>query len=137
MELLDIKILNNAVERQLNKELSRLGITYAQSTVVAFLSLHTEERICQKDIECRLGLSHPTVSSILRRMEEKGMVESRPLESDRRCHAISLTEKSREMSGSIRENIQGITERVLEGISPEEEAELERLLQRMIRNATG
>ena len=40
MELLDIKILNTAIERQINKELAKLDITCTQANVVGFLRLH-------------------------------------------------------------------------------------------------
>ena len=71
MELIHIKVLNTAIERILNKELAEYDITYTQATVIGYLKHHPEQDICQKDIEINLGLTHPTVSSILSRMEEK------------------------------------------------------------------
>ena len=94
MELIHIKVLNTAIERILNKELAEYDITYTQATVIGYLKHHPEQDICQKDIEINLGLTHPTVSSILSRMEEKNMIETRNMASDRRYKYIDLTEKA-------------------------------------------
>ena len=134
MELLDIKILNTAIERQINKELAKLDITCTQANVVGFLKLHTGEDICQRDIEFNLGLSHPTVSSVLRRMEEKGMVVSRPMEHDRRFHAVTLTDKALDMVGAIRTTMDRITRQVFDGVSREEQDQMDQMVQKMIQN---
>ena len=69
-----IKILNTAIERILNKEMAELGITYTQATVIGFLNRNKDVEICQRNIEENLGLTHPTVSSILARLEEKKII---------------------------------------------------------------
>ncbi len=48
MELLQIKILNTAVERMLNQEMAELGITYTQSTVIGYLIENQDKDVCQR-----------------------------------------------------------------------------------------
>lgn len=134
MELIQFKILNTAIERTLNKELSDMGLTYTQATVIRYLKRNMDRDICQKDIEYSLGLTHPTVSSILSRMEESGMVVTEPMLSDHRYKKIMLTEKAVGSFGCIHEKIEKVKEKLFEGISPEQEEMVNRMVMKMIQN---
>lgn len=132
MELIHIKVLNTAIERTLNKELAEYDITYTQATVIGYLKHHPEQDICQKDIEINLGLTHPTVSSILSRMEEKNMIETRNMASDRRYKYIDLTEKAMNISDEIHTVIQRITAELFAGVSKEEQQVFSNVLKTLI-----
>jgi MarR family multiple gene transcriptional regulator MgrA len=134
MDLMEVKILNTAIERTVNKEMTALGITYTQATVIGFLRKNTEKEICQKDVEHSLGLTHPTVSSILTRLEEKDLVYTTPLSSDRRYKKILLTEKSMCMAAEIQKRIDAISETAFAGISKEKQAELSSIIQKIVQN---
>ena len=134
MDLIDFKILNTAIERLLNKELAEYGITYTQATVIGYLNQNAGMEICQKDIEYNLGLSRPTVSSILKRMEEKQVIRTESQESDRRCKRIVLTPKALEMSSDIRAKIAQITLSLFDGISPEDQEKLSDIIKKVIQN---
>jgi len=90
--------------------------------------------VCQRDIETRLGLTHPTVSSILNRLEEKRMVRTEPLAEDRRYKKIELTEASRHIADQIQEKINRISRELLQGVTPEEEKEFIKTLNLIIQN---
>ena len=132
MELIHIKVLNTAIERILNKELAEYDITYTQATVIGYLKHHPEQDICQKDIEINLGLTHPTVSSIRSRMEEKNMIETRNMASDRRYKYIDLTEKAMNISDEIHTVIQRITAELFAGVSKEEQQVFSNVLKTLI-----
>lgn len=136
MDIMDFKILNTAIERILNQEMAELDITYTQATVIGYLNRNQESEICQKDIEHGLGLTHPTVSSILNRLEEKKLIMTEPLESDRRYKKIVLTKKSASMTSAIREKIERIEEQVFYGLRKEEIKTLSTVIDRLIRNIT-
>lgn len=134
MELIQFKILNTAIERILNNEMSDIGLTYTQATVIGYLKRNMNKEICQKDIEYNLGLTHPTVSSILSRMEERGMIYTEPLPSDHRYKKINPTEKAINCSECIHEKIEKIQEQMFEGISSEQEEILNTTIKKMIQN---
>lgn len=134
MELIDFKILNTAIERLLNKEMAEFGITYTQATVIGYLKQNTGREICQKDIEYTLGLTHPTVSSILSRMEEKQMVITEAQTNDHRYKRIVLTPKALEISDGIHIKIEQIATRLFDGISKEEQDELSITMKKLIKN---
>lgn len=134
MDIMEFKILNTAIERILNQEMAELDITYTQATVIGYLNMNRASEICQKDIEHGLGLTHPTVSSILNRLEEKNLIMTEPLESDRRYKKIVLTEKSTAMASAIQEKIEKIAERLFCNFSEEEIEALSGMISQLIKN---
>lgn len=136
MDIMEFKILNTAIERILNQEMAAMDITYTQATVIGYLNRNQSNEICQKDIERGLGLTHPTVSSILSRLEEKKLIMTEPLESDRRYKKIVLTDKSFSMAATIRQKIEKIEEQVFKGVSEEEIEQLSDVIIRLIKNIT-
>lgn len=134
MSLIDFKILNTAIERVLNKELAEYGITYTQATVIGYLKQNVGEEVCQKDIEYKLGLTHPTVSSILNRMEEKEMIITKQQTNDHRFKNVVLTKKAFEMSDKIHLKVEEITEKVFNGVPEEKQKELEDIMKILIKN---
>lgn len=78
--------------------------------------------------------STPTVSVLLRKMENRGYVKRTPSKRDRRVMMVSLTEKGKRFD---REHLSRILEsdrRATRGFTPEEEATLVALLSRMYDN---
>lgn len=134
MELIQFKILNTAIERVLNNEMAALGLTYTQATVIGFLKKNMDKDICQKDIEFNLGLTHPTVSSILSRMEESRMINTEPMPFDHRYKKIKLTDKAIGCSEGVHEKIEKIQQQLFEGISPEQEEIVNVAVKKMIQN---
>lgn len=80
-----------------------------------------DAEICQRNIEENLGLTHPTVSSILARLEEKKIIYTQPLEADRRFKRVFLAEKNSEMYEQIEEKISAISEYAFCDVSENEQ----------------
>ena len=134
MELLQFKILNTAIERILNSEMADIGLTYTQATVIGYLKQNIGKDICQKDIEYNLGLTHPTVSSILSRMEDSGLIVTETLPSDHRYKKIIPTEEAVRLSECIHDKINKIKKQAFEDITSEQEKLLSSLVKKMISN---
>lgn len=135
MELLTIKMLNTAIERIMNREMSDLGLTYTQTTIIAYLIENSESDVCQKDIEYNLGLTHPTVSSILSRMESNGWITTNIMPSDHRYKKIMLTDKARNLSGEINPKYQKVKEKLFEGVSPAQRELMNVTIKMILKNA--
>jgi len=119
MELLQVKKLNTAIEREMNKEMAKIGLTYTQSSVIGYLIENDGKEIYQKDIEFNLGLTHPTVSSVLSRMEANGLISSAVSEPDKRYKKLALTQKAFDLSEEISSVYNLVKARMFAGISPE------------------
>lgn len=134
MDIINFKILNTAIERLLNQKMNELGITYTQATVIGYLKLKNDTLVFQKDIEINLGLTHPTVSSILKRLEEKKLIKTDVYEEDKRLKKIALTKNSYEILGKIQSKIDEMRKLLFSGISPEEIKNLDINIKKIIDN---
>lgn len=134
MELLDIKMLNTAVERTMNQEMAELGLTYTQTTVIAYLLENQDKEVCQKDIEYNLGLTHPTVSSILNRMEANGFIATQTMPSDHRYKKIVLCEKALSISKPINQKYHDFKKKLFSGVSAEQREQMNETIQTMLKN---
>ena len=88
----------------------------------------------QKDIEKALSLKNPTVTGILKRLDEKGFILSVPSTQDKRCKNIYPTEKAYDIQKKM-DNYRKKTDRRLTiGMSKKEIAALEKMLERVLYN---
>lgn len=117
----------------MNRELTDLELTAAQGRIIGYLT-HHEELPCARDLEDFFDLSHPTVSGLLSRMEDKGFIRLLPDGRDRRVKRIHLLEKGEACSKRIRECIRENEACFISGFSPEEAELFQSFLQRSIEN---
>lgn len=89
-----IKQINNVYEKDFNRILKSIGITSSQCAVLDYLFHSSEEAITQRDIERHLSLKNPTVTGLLKRLDEKGFILVVPSTTDHRCKNVYLTEKA-------------------------------------------
>ncbi len=127
------KVIQIRLENDMNRKMQELDLTSAQGHIIGFLA-HSEQPPCARDLEKHFGLSHPTVSGLLRRMEAKGFVQIRPDETDGRVKRIFLMEKGIACSRTIHQSIQKNEQLLLDGFGPEEAELLHRMLIRVIGN---
>ena len=94
-----------------------------------------EEGRSQEQLTAVLCLNKSTVARSLASLEEKGYVRRLPSEEDRRVLLVYPTEKMRALYPKIREVTGEWNAKVTEGISEEELAVCESVLQRMQEKA--
>ena len=116
--------------------LETMELTAAQGHIMAFLA-HSSQPPCPRDVEAEFQLSHPTVSGILSRLEQKGFIELRTDPEDRRCKRIYVLEKGRQCHELMHSTIQNNEQRIVRDFSPEEQEQFAILLQRAITNMGG
>ncbi len=81
----------------------------------------------------RLGLASASVSGLVGRCESRGLVERRPLGSDRRTSRITLTASGLEAAACVVRSWQAADDALLSGLSMAERNELRRLLHKAAR----
>lgn len=127
------KVMQIRMEHAMNRRLQELDLTSAQGHIIGYLT-HAKEPPCARDIEKFFGLSHPTVSGLLSRMEAKGFVEIRPDEKDKRVKRIFLLEKGMACSRQIQQCIEEIDRQMIHGFTEEEKELFQSLLRRAVDN---
>ena len=106
------------VQRGLLERLKETGLTIGQPKVLDYLKEHDGSN--QKEIARACFLESGSLTSILNRMEEKGLVERRMLNGNRRSFHVFLTENGKKNQELVEEMFAEIEKDALDGISSEE-----------------
>lgn len=130
------RVLHDCTDQAITGALAQMELTAAQGRILAFLS-RCDQPPCPKDIEEEFGLTHPTVSGLLSRLERKQFIALCPDPDDKRCKRVILLEKGEACNQSMRTTIDGIEARMVQGFTPEEEQQFTALLDRAIANMGG
>lgn len=80
------------VEKNYNKILEHFDLSESRFVIMMYLSLAEENQLLSSELAERLGVSKATISKILKKMEEKNLIEKIPSETDKRSTYIKLTE---------------------------------------------
>lgn len=131
-----IRVLGNCADQAMTNALASMELTAAQGHIMGFIT-HRAEPPCPRDIEEAFQLSHPTVSGLLSRLEQKGFIEMRPDAQDRRCKRIHLLQKGRELDETMHRTILATEEQLVQNFTEEEKAQFADLLRRAIDNLGG
>lgn len=106
------------VQKGLLDGLKDTGLTIGQPKVLDYLKNH--DGSSQKEIAQGCFLEAGSLTSILNRMEEKGLIERKMLNGNRRTYHIFLTENGKESLKSVEQTFTKIENQALQGISKEE-----------------
>ena len=128
------KQINNVYEKEFNSRLRTLGITASQCAVLDYLFVSSKEEVTQRDIEKALSLRNPTVTGLIKRLEENGYLFSVPSDKDKRCKNIYLTEKAYDIQRRMEMDRKRIDKRFTLGMNKKEKAALEKVLERVLYN---
>ncbi len=128
-----IRILHSSTDQAMTNALASMDLTAAQGHIMGFIT-HREQPPCARDIEEAFQLSHPTVSGILSRLEQKGFIEMRPDQQDRRCKRIYILPRALELKETMHQTIHATEEKLVQNFTEEEKAQFATLLRRAIDN---
>ncbi|MDU5262774.1 MAG: MarR family transcriptional regulator [Clostridium celatum] len=131
-----VKFINGKVNNRVNKNLAEFNLTGVQHEILCFINRNEHERdVFQKDIEKCLKLTNPTVTGIVKRLEEKEMIVRCPSSADARYKCLHVTEKGKEViCKSFKFGAENIEKQLVKGMSDEEIKMLKDLLYRALRN---
>jgi DNA-binding MarR family transcriptional regulator len=91
--------------------------------------------LAQEELIGELRLDKTTVTHQLTKLEEQGYIRREAPAEDGRCRRVYPTEKAEAVYPRIHGVFEDFTEGILAGFSDEEQAELERLTERLRTNA--
>lgn len=129
-----IKQVNNVYEKDFNKMLKSIGITSSQCEVLDYLFHTSKEAVTQRDIERHLNLRNPTVTGLLKRLDEKGFILSVQSNMDRRCKNIFLTEKAYDIQRKMEASRKKSDRQLTMGMSKKEVQTLKKALEKVLYN---
>lgn len=130
------RVLHACTDQAMTAALAQMELTAAQSHILCYIT-YRKNPPCARDIEEAFQLSHPTVSGILSRLEQKDFIEMRPDELDRRCKRIYIREKGLQLDEMMHQTVRSTEERMVQGFTEDEKAQFADLLRRAIDNMGG
>ena len=131
-----IKFLNGKISNKINKNLAEFNLTGVQHEIICFIDRNESQRdVFQKDIERCLKLTNPTVTGIVKRLEEKEMIARVPSEQDARYKCLHVTEKGKEViCKSFKFGANNIEKQLAKGMTDKEVKVLKDLLYKALKN---
>lgn len=128
-----IKKAHLAFQKALADSLSEYGLTATQLEVLATIA-HTEG-IEHRTLLEGMGITSPTLTTIIDGLVQHGYIERRISPDDARVKLLYLTEAGRHLWQEVDGKADPIFEQLIEGFSPGELTLLAEMLERFTRNA--
>ena len=120
------------VQKKLMEQLKDTGLTLGQPKVLDYLKDH--DGASQKEIAAGCLIEAGSLTSILNRMEEKGLIERKMLNGNRRTFHIFMTESGKKNQKLVEKAFKKIEKTALNGISEEEQKQFMDIFCRIYRN---
>ena len=120
------------VQKKLMEQLKDTGLTLGQQKVLDYLKDH--DGASQKEIAAGCLIEAGSLTSILNRMEEKGLIERKMLNGNRRTFHIFMTESGKKNQKLVEETFEKIEETALNNVSEEEQKVFMEIFLRIYRN---
>ena len=128
-----IKYISDQMKAMVDQSMKKWDLTLSQMRVLQVLNSSGGEA-SQREIEKQLNVSHPTVVGLVGRLEKSGFVTCRMDTQDRRNKIVTMTEKSRQHKAEMEEGHRRMEEKLNQGLSKEEQEDLQRMLRIMAEN---
>jgi DNA-binding MarR family transcriptional regulator len=130
-----LSVTSNAVSGRIAAEYKvRWGLSVPEWRVMAVLGDHGP--LTQRDLTGMTLMDKVAVNRACKVLEERDLVTRSPNERDGRSHHLELTPAGREMHGQIMPLAVNMTGRIMDVLSPDEQAEFRALLER-VRQQVG
>ena len=115
--------------------MDQIDMHRAQAALLCRLFVH--DGMTQTELADQLSVQGATVTNMLQRMEETGLVRRRRDDDDNRLVRVNLTEAGRERERAITDQFVKLEHTVFAGISDHDRVLLRRLLGQMLHNMTA
>lgn len=122
----------NTVNQYFKTKLAPHGVTPGQYGILK--CLWDENGLTVKQLAERMYLDSSTITGLLDRMEQKGLIQRCPVPTDRRALNVILTPAGKELEGPVSQAIIDANQQVLKDVG---DAEAQKLMQLLLEVAFG
>ena len=120
------------VQKSLMDQIKDTGLTIGQPKILDYLKEHDGSN--QKEIARACFLEAGSLTTILNKMEEKGLIERRMLNGNRRSFHIFMTEEGKRKQQMVDKAFKEIEQKALSGILEEEYERFLNIYKRIYSN---
>lgn len=139
LELLSQQV-HQAHRAAVGTELAARGLSDVHPMLMTILKhIEQSERrsFSQRDLARMLHISPAAVTNSLKSMEKSGYICREPEQEDARRNRVRLTDKGRAAVEGCEQAFLAVSEKMLAGFTPEEQAQLTEFRTRMLQNLRG
>ena len=126
-----IKQINNSLEKYANNLLREDDMTMMQISVLVETDAAQGNERSRKWLEHKFNVAQPTMLGIVKRLEQKGLVETHSCPEDERMKMVHATEAGSEKSRCGYAYMDYTEEILLRSLTSEEQNEFRRLLKKI------
>ena len=127
-----LKKIHLSLERGRNRILKKYDLTAPQIDTLVYLLMHEDSENTLTAIAAYFGVKHTSTIHVLKLLEKKGFIYREEMGS--RTKQIFLTEKARSVLAEDKRALEHVYGMMLDGLTPEEQSQLECYLQRLYEN---
>ena len=134
-ECIDILIKKLALEsdKQALAILAPAGLTPSQFKIIKLLLWEGDAQIRQVDIEKHFSMTNPTVTGLLKNLEDKGWIRREVNPEDSRSKIICLTDEALARREELCGYGEQIEESLIHDLNEKERETLEKLLTKLVK----
>ena len=127
--------VHSMIQKNFMEQVKPSGLTSGQPKVLDYLRDHNGAN--QKEIAAACHIEPGSLTSVLNRMEESGLIERRMLDGNRRTFYIFMTEKGTQLKDIVEQNFVSIEEKAFRNISDEEQVAFMETFSKIYENLTN
>lgn len=125
----------NSIEQKIKEDISSYGLNLSEFGALEVLYHKGPlpvQSICEKVL-----IANSSMSYVIERLTQKGLIEKVKNIEDRRIHTIELSDRGRQLIGDIYPRHLAHMRSVIDVLSEDEENELQRLLKKLGKQITN
>ena len=123
--------IHNTIEKSLNNQLRRKGITLSQMNVLITLVASPKKKLSFKELEKRLTLAQSTTVGLISRLEQKKLVSIFGDKEDKRIKSVEITELGIKYCEDAETEVNSIEEQIVSCLSETERETFLSLLKKV------
>jgi len=127
---LDISIGKNLI----GKSKKDINLNHTQFQILMYLMKHSDKQVCQKDLEIETKLKKASITGSLDSLQDKGIIERKPSEDDRRKNIIVLSKKALNIKDDVEAKFKDVEKQLIKNISKQELNTFKLILEKMHNN---
>ena len=130
----DNRRISVQMQQQANRAIAEKGLTSVQAHLLLYILDHSEKGISLTEIHQEFGYSMAALSSLVKRLKEKGYVRTAPCAGDDRRKILYGTEKGEEVWEFLDRSFFGAQDQLYQGFSQEELVQYAALSEKIKNN---
>ncbi|GAB5052862.1 MarR family winged helix-turn-helix transcriptional regulator [Pediococcus ethanolidurans] len=132
-----VKHANNTLRRHIDTFAAGYGLTGVQLSIIDFLGKYPQQMCLQRDIETEFAIRRSSATTLLQRMEKKGLILRLVAKDDARQKEIQLTKKAQPFVQLNRDYMKAQRDSLETNFSQEELLTFTKVLQFLIIDEVG